>query len=95
MLDDDRIMTLHPQGKKGVNILRTKYKLIKDFILAQIEDHGDISYQDLDEIAVKKLSPTFDGKVGWYVVSVKLDLEARGIIERVPKVSPHRIRMKT
>ena len=94
MLDDDRIMTLHPQGKKGVNILRKKYELIKDFILAEIQDHGDISYQDLDEIAVKKLSPTFDGKVGWYVVSVKLDLEARGIIERVPKVSPHRLRMK-
>gem|GEM_PF-6421172 len=26
--------------------------------------------------------------------SVKLDLEARGVIERNPKISPHRLRMK-
>ncbi len=37
----------------------------------------------------KKLTATFDAKVRWYVVTVKLDLEARGIIERVPKSSPH------
>ncbi|MFW5700508.1 MAG: DUF6958 family protein [Cyclobacteriaceae bacterium] len=41
-----------------------------------------------------KLSSTFDGKVVWYVVTVKLDLEAHEIIERVPKTSPHRLRMK-
>jgi len=40
------------------------------------------------------LSATFDGKVVWYVVSVKLDLEARGTIERVPKTSPHELRIK-
>jgi len=33
-------------------------------------------------------------KVGWYVVSVKLDLEARNIIERIQKTNPHKFRMK-
>lgn len=94
MKNEERIMTLHPQGKKGVNILKTKYDLIKEYIIKKTTEHGDIAYEDLSDSAVKELSPTFDGKVGWYIVSVKLDLEARGIIERIPKTSPHRIRMK-
>ena len=31
--DEDRILTLHPSGKKGTNILRSKYELIKDAII--------------------------------------------------------------
>lgn len=89
-----RILTQHPQGKKGVNILKTKYDFIKDFILKTIEENGQISYSNLSDKAVEDLSDNFDGKVAWYIVSVKLDLEARGIIERVPKTSPHELRMK-
>jgi len=94
ILEDKRILTLHPQGKKGVNILQRRYNLIKEFILKTLTEQDQISYQALDKLAVKKLKDTFDGKVGWYVVSVKLDLEARNIIERVPKTSPHEIRIK-
>lgn len=94
VLKDKRIMTLHPQGKKGVNILKRRYDLIKDFIVKTLTDQGQMTYQALNKLAVQKLKDTFDGKVGWYVVSVKLDLEARGIIERVPKTSPHEIRIK-
>lgn len=94
MNDSERILTLHPQGKKGVHILLSKYNTVKEFILSKIQEHGDISYQNVSDLAEKELQPTFDGKVVWYVVSVKLDLEARGIIERIPKTSPHRIRMK-
>lgn len=93
MIDDSKILTLHPQGKKGVNILKRRYDVIKDFILKTIEEHKEITYEKLDELAVKKLSSTFDGKVSWYIVTVKLDLEARGIIERIPKTSPHKLKM--
>ncbi|MFK7972760.1 MAG: hypothetical protein AB8F95_20480 [Bacteroidia bacterium] len=92
-MSEERILTLHPQGKKGVNILKRRYDLIKDFIINTITEAGEISYADLDDKAVAELTATFDGKVGWYVVSVKLDLEARKIIERVPKTSPHRLRL--
>jgi len=91
--DEERILTLHPQGKKGVNILRNKYDFIAKFILDTIEAETQISFQDLWDKAEKELAPTFDGKVGWYLVSVKLDLEARKVIERVPKKSPHELRM--
>ena len=31
---DEKILTLHPQGKKGVNISRAKYDAMKTTILA-------------------------------------------------------------
>jgi len=93
MADDEKFLTLHPAGKKGVNILKRRYDFIKDYIVKEVEKAGEITYQDLSKQAVNELSSTFDGKVAWYVVSVKLDLEARGIIERIPKTSPHKIRM--
>lgn len=94
MAQEERIMTLHPQGKKGVHILKRRYDVVKDFILKKVEEHGEITYQDVSDMAEEELAATFDGKVLWYVVSVKLDLEAREIIERIPKTSPHKIRMK-
>jgi len=94
MFDDNKILTLHPQGKKGVNISRKKYDLIKDFIIDTIQKEKEISYQDLNDLAENKLTD-FDGSVPWYIVSVKLDLEARNIIERIPKTSPHQLRMTT
>lgn len=93
--DQERIQTLHPQGKKGVNILKKRYDPIKDFILKTVEAHGEITYSEVNDLAVEQLKDSFDGSIPWYVVSVKLDLEARGIIERVPKTSPHKIRLKS
>lgn len=93
-MTEEKILTLHPQGKKGVNILKRRYDTIKAFILQTIREKETITYEDLNDLAVKKLSKTFDGSVPWYVVSVKLDLEARGTIERVPKTSPHALRLK-
>ncbi|MEB2777838.1 hypothetical protein SYJ56_21160 [Algoriphagus sp. D3-2-R+10] len=93
-MNEEKIMTLHPEGKKGVNILRRRYDTIKDFILKAIDDREEIGFDELTDFAVDKLSTTFDGKVVWYIVTVKLDLEARNIIERVPKTSPHKLRMK-
>jgi hypothetical protein len=88
-----KIMTMHPNGKKGVNILQRRYDIIKDFILQSLSEHSEISFEDLTDKAVKELTTSFDGKVIWYMVTVKLDLEARKLIERVPKTSPHKLRL--
>lgn len=90
---EEKIMTLHPQGKKGVNILKRRYDVIRDYILKTVESEGEITYENLNDRAEKEIKD-FDGKINWYIVSVKLDLEARGIIERIPKTSPHQLRMK-
>ncbi len=93
-MKESRILTKHPQGKTGVNILREKHDFIKAFILKTVTDHNEITFVKLSDLAVEALSPTFDGKVVWYIVTVKLDLEARAIIERIPKTSPHKLRLK-
>ena len=92
-MNETKILTLHPSGKQGVNILLRRYEVIKDFILAKLKDFSEISFVELTDLAVKELSESFDGKVVWYMVTVKLDLEARKLIERVPKTSPHKLRL--
>jgi hypothetical protein len=91
---EEKIMTQHPQGKKGVNILKHRYDTVADYIMKTLGQHPNITYNELNQKANSDLSGTFDGKVSWYVVTVKLDLEARGKIERVPKTSPHQLRLK-
>lgn len=91
---EEKIMTLHPKDKKGVNILKRRYDQVVDYILNTLEKYPNITYDELSQKANADLSGSFDGKVTWYVVVVKLDLEARGIIERVPKTSPHQLRLK-
>ncbi len=92
-MNEEKIMTLHPDGKQGVNILKRRYDVIKNFILKTLKSGKEISFEELTDRAVKSLSKTFDGKVVWYMVTVKLDLEARKLIERVPKTSPHKLRL--
>ncbi|MDN3689134.1 DUF6958 family protein [Cyclobacterium jeungdonense] len=92
-MNEEKIMTLHPQGKKGVNILKRRYDPIKNFIIETLQEYKEISFSELTDLAVAKLTDSFDGKVTWYVVSVKLDLEARNLIERIPKTSPQKIRL--
>ena len=44
--------------------------------------------------AVKdRLENTFEGSIGWYVETVKLDLVAREIIERIPRTKPQLYRL--
>jgi hypothetical protein len=93
-MKEERIMTLHPEGKKGVNILKRKYQQVKDTLIKILNEQGEIEFKKLNRLAVEELTGKFDGKITWYVVSVKLDLEARGIMERVPKTSPHKVKLK-
>ncbi|NRB53693.1 MAG: hypothetical protein HRU41_38935 [Saprospiraceae bacterium] len=90
---EEKIMTLHPTGKKGVNILKRRYDQMAETLLGIVRQHGEITYSDMNDIAEKELDGKFDGKIPWYVVTVKLDLEARGILERIPKTSPHKLRI--
>ncbi|MGW9685009.1 DUF6958 family protein [Flagellimonas sp. 2504JD1-5] len=94
MSKEEKIITLHPQGKAGVNILKRRYDFIKDFIIKTVSEKEPITFDKLGDMAIEELTESFDGKVLWYIVTVKLDLEARGTIERIPKTSPHQLRMK-
>jgi hypothetical protein len=90
----ERIMTRHPLGKSGVNIERGKYDAIRTAILDNLEKEGEMRYKDLSRAVAEQLAGKLDGKIPWYVVTVKLDLEARGEIERIPGQLPQKLRMR-
>ena len=93
-MTEEKFKTLHPEGKNGTNISKEKYDQIREYIINVLKERHTISYRELNDLAVSDLKDSFDGKIPWYVVTVKLDLEARKIIERIPGTSPHLLRLK-
>jgi len=89
----ERIKTLHPQGKEGVNIERRKYDQVKNAILKNLRKRKEMTYTELAAKVNDDLTDKFEGKIPWYVVTVKLDLEARHQIERVGRKSPQVLRI--
>jgi len=70
-----------------------KYDTVSEAILAVVRERGEITFDELGEAVEKKLRGRLDGSIMWYVTTVKLDLEARKVIRRVPKSTPQRIRL--
>jgi hypothetical protein len=89
----EKIMTKHPQGKSGVNISRVKYDTVKAAIINTLQQNDSLTLSVLTEQVNQALAGNFDGSISCYVTTVKLDLEARGLIERVPKTSPQQLRL--
>lgn len=91
----ERILTLHPsEGKLGVNIDKARYDRIRGAILKILEDKSEITFSRLLEEVQQRLFGDFNGSISWYVTTVKLDLEARQEIERIPGSKPQRLRLK-
>lgn len=87
-MKEEKILTLHPEGKNGVNISRTKYDFIKSEIIKILKEHNELTFTGLLKELNKKLKNKFTGSVSWYGTVVKLDLEARKILycsRRKPK----------
>lgn len=45
---------------------------------------GGLTHDKLTSAVEKELKGKFEGSIPWYMEGTKLDLEARGILERVP-----------
>jgi len=80
-MGEGKVLTLHPQGKKGRSIDLQKYDLTRQAILDRLEK-GDMTQDEIVGCVVGRLDGKFEGSKGWYTESVKLDLEARKVIER-------------
>ena len=89
----DMIRTLHPGKKQGVNISKEKYEIIRKAILSTLRSQKEISFSNLSRAVEKEVNGTFDGSVMWYVTTVKLDLEARGEVKRVPNSRPQLVKL--
>ena len=88
---DEKILTRHPQGKSGRNISTDSYETLKTAILAALRKK-ELTHNELFEQLNKTLNGKFDGNISWYGETVKLDLEARKIIERTAS-KPQRYRV--
>ena len=77
----EKILTKHPLGKIGRNIDREKYDMLKIAILSALREN-DLTHTELFSRLNKSLKGKFAGNISWYGETVKLDLEARKMIER-------------
>ena len=94
-MEEEKILTLHPEeDKQGVNISRSKYDMIRQAIRDAIRSQGTISFKGLVSLVEYNLRNRFEGSIPWYVTTVKLDMEARGEIERIPGPGEQKIRLK-
>jgi len=90
---EDKILTRHPQGKKGVNISRAKYDVVRSAI-TECLSRRELTHEDLTTCVSKKLKEKFEGSIPWYVETIKLDLEARQTIESARKAKQQTYRLK-
>ncbi|MFO7540493.1 MAG: hypothetical protein R6X32_20830 [Chloroflexota bacterium] len=94
----------HPDHQE--NLKEEKYTLIREAILASLPDNSSVTgmpFAQLEEkvrVHLEKNGVPMDlfpkpGSVRWYTKTVQLDLEARELIERVPRQTPLRLRKLT
>jgi hypothetical protein len=89
----DMIRTLHPEKKQGVNISKVKYEIIRKAILSTLHTQKEMTFMNLSRAVEKEVNGSFEGSVMWYVTTVKLDLEARGVVKRVQNSRPQLVRL--
>ena len=88
----EKILTKHPLGKSGKNIDRKKYDTLKKAILSALRN--ELTHTELFSRLNKSLKGKFSGNISWYGETVKLDLEAKKIIERTAS-KPQKYRLKS
>jgi len=77
--------TQHPDpAKKGVRISAARYRDVRE----------ELTFAELTAEARRRLGPGFPRSVPWYVITVKLDLEARGELNCDRSAGPQRIRRR-
>jgi hypothetical protein len=92
-MKNEKIQTLHPQpGKTNKAISLEKYNFIKEHLLKAL-GNKELTHTELMEALYSRVKDKFDGGIQWYGETVKLDLEARKIIERTD-VKPEKYKLK-
>lgn len=90
---EEKMLTLHPRSKTGRNISKEKYNTLKKAFLHVLSKKA-LTHDELFTALYERLEGKFDGNIGWYGETVKLDLETRKIIERTAE-KPQKYRLLT
>lgn len=95
MTEDKVICETPTPNKKPTRIQKWKYDALKRAILqATPKSSEGILFKDLAKEVESHLSAeekTNLGSINWYTTCVKLDLEVKGLIKRIPKSSPQKL----
>lgn len=89
LTEAQKILTWHPAGRPGAYISKGDYDVVTDFIISALSAQ-EISISDLMTLGGEELKEKIAGDVSWSILIVKLDLEARGVITRITRLSPFR-----
>lgn len=89
---EEKILTRHPLGKNGKKISKQTYETLKKAILSALR-RKELTHTELLNQVDESLKGKISGNISWYAETVKLDLEARKIIERTSS-TPQKYRLK-
>ena len=98
MSTDDKVFCQTPTpGKHLTRIDRWKYDLVHSAILAFVPSNEQgVEFRELPALVEQQLDPGDLAKLGsvsWYTTTVKLDMEVKGEIERIPGSKPQKLRL--
>lgn len=89
MATDDLFLTVHPESaRQGVAVEKQRHALVREAILRNLRMHGPTTFAQLSQFVEADLQGAFPGSVMWYFTAVKLDMETRGEIRRIPNSRP-------
>lgn len=77
--------------KQLVHLERTKYDLVLSVILANLQEHGPLTFDQLVSLVENQLRNNFNGSLMRYCRLVKLNLEVCGEIRCLPGSKPQMI----
>ena len=86
------VSTKHPLGKRNKPVDKRDYETFRAAILSALR-RNELTHTELLNELSSSLKGKFTGNVGWHLMVVKLDLEARKVIERTSS-SPQKYRLK-
>ena len=94
--DTEMFQALHPDPtKQGTRVTKQYYDAYRQALLQVIPTSEDgIFFADLPKAVDPLIEPAIaeNTSTGWWTTTVKLDLEARGLIERVAGKGKQRVR---
>ena len=88
---------LNPHTGRSMNIDKKNHELFSKAIYQSLKGGKELSYSQIVEAIYErfeKQKTKFDGSLSWYAVTVKNDMEARGVIESIVKSGKKLNRLK-
>lgn len=83
-----QVTTTHPLTGSQLNIAGEIYEPFKAAIIQSLKGTKGKTFSTLTEDVSKIIRnkiPSFKGSVAWYTISIRLDLETKGIVETFTK----------